>query len=110
MDQSNLYSAEYIYNNVTYAVTDGMEIHERLSTDPDYFNMYMRENINGNEAAAVEAVTPETATTPETPEIPELEECNPTDNTFEWKKQNVLLLLDAYRQRLQKFRDPKVTQ
>ncbi|XP_076675146.1 uncharacterized protein LOC143372613 isoform X1 [Andrena cerasifolii] len=71
--------------------------------DPDFLHAYMCENLNNTEAAAAVAQTPESED-----QAPELEECSSRDsNIFEWEK-NSHLLLDFYRKRLSKFRDPKV--
>ncbi|XP_072752790.1 uncharacterized protein [Anoplolepis gracilipes] len=95
------YENLYIYNGLTYNIVDLLEVHKRLKNDHIFFQTYMKNNISCLEVTGSNDLSA-------LPESEQASNSTEEDNKYSWTINSTKLLLELYKERKNKFRDPKI--
>lgn len=88
-EMEETYNVLYTHQNSTYSINDTAEMHELLQNDPIFLADYIAQNITA-------------------PELVSISENTEKENNFTWTTKSTKLFLEAYAERKEKFRDPKI--
>ncbi|XP_072764792.1 uncharacterized protein [Anoplolepis gracilipes] len=94
------YENLYIYNGLTYNIVDLLEVHKKLKNDHIFFQTYMKNNISCLEVTGSNDLSA-------LPESEQASNSTEEDNKYSWTINRTKLLLELYKEKKNKFRDPK---
>ncbi|XP_019887099.2 uncharacterized protein LOC105278985 isoform X2 [Ooceraea biroi] len=111
MDNNLYYENQYTYNGLNYNIIDALEVHEKLQNDNVFFQSYMKSNLGCLEVTG--AIDNNTSESNEHNTSITVDANNTFHSAIEedkqqWTVKATKLLLELYKERKEKFRDPKV--